>query len=207
MVTQLDSAVPDLPVEWTGIWSDVAKELRRYRADGMAHLVTEDVVRFATIQVLARSHVNPAILRVEYPHPVIRHSKIDLTVGLPPSNVIEFKYPREPNEKNAAWTMTLGEILKDFYRLAIIEGQVRRQVILVTTGRLRRFLESSAKRHYLVMSPERVELVPDTIAALPASASSILTSLYSHHVMATGTTYAIDDDLRLTAYLVAASIE
>jgi hypothetical protein len=170
------------------------------------HLVTEDVVRFVTIQVLARSNINPAILRVEYPHPVIRHSKVDLTVGLPPGDFIEFKYPREPNEKNAAWTMTLGEILKDFYRLAIIERQVRRQVILVTTGRLRRYLESSVKRHHLVMSPERVELVPDTIAALPSTASSILTSLYSHHVMATGTTYAIDDDLRLTAYLVAASI-
>lgn len=207
MIAPQGPELPDLPVEWTSIWSDVAKDLRRYRADGMAHLVTEDVVRFTTIQALAQSNISPTVLRMEYPHPVIRHSKIDLTAGLPPSDFIEFKYPREPNEKNAAWTMTLGEVLKDFYRLAIIEGQVRRQVILVTTNRLRRYLESSVRRHRLVLSPERVELVPETIASLPATAGRALTGLHSHHVIATGATYVIDDDLRLTAYLVAPIIK
>jgi hypothetical protein len=195
--------VPDLSAEWKGIWSKVAEELGRYRADGLSHLVTEDVLRFATIQALARSNVDPASLRIEYPHPVIRGGKIDLAIGFPPGDVIEFKYPREPNEKNAAWTMVLGEVLKDFYRLAVIKGQVRRQVVLVATARLRRFLESSAQRHRLILSPERVELVPEVIAALPATAIRILSDLQAHHVKAAGTTYIIDDNLRLISYLVS----
>lgn len=43
---------------------------------------------------------------------------VDLVITQDPRAAIEFKYPREPRETNAAWTQHLGELLKDFYRLA-----------------------------------------------------------------------------------------
>jgi hypothetical protein len=47
-----------------------------------------------------------------------RIDAVDLVVSEPELAAIEFKYPREPRETNAAWTQHLGEALKDFYRLA-----------------------------------------------------------------------------------------
>lgn len=50
--------------------------------------------------------------------------------------LVEFKYPREPVEKNAAWTMTLGEVLKDFLRLAVDPGQVTGLFVYAESRRL-----------------------------------------------------------------------
>lgn len=47
--------------------------------------------------------------------------------------------PREPSEQNAAWTETLGEVLKDLYRLARIPAGDRIFVYL-ESERLRRYM-------------------------------------------------------------------
>jgi hypothetical protein len=106
------------------VWAAVAAELREYRQRGLAGLMTEDTVRFATARALIDAGVAPSGLRAEWPHPALRGSRVDLAVGgEPPSALIEFKFPREPTEQNAAWTMALGEVLKDFYRLAACRGR------------------------------------------------------------------------------------
>jgi hypothetical protein len=132
------------------IWRMVAGELHGYRRDGMAGLLTEDTVRFAAARAFVAGGADPAGLNVEWPHPVLTGSRIDLTAGgRPPRALIEFKYPREPNEKNAAWTMTLGEVLKDFYRLATCPGQIDRLFIYVETAPLRRYMTRTAARYGL----------------------------------------------------------
>jgi hypothetical protein len=95
------------------VWEAVAAELRIHRQRGLGRLLTEDTVRFATARALVDAGADPAALHVEWPHPALKGSRIDLVCAGPtPTLLVEFKYPREPVEKNAAWTMALCEVLK-----------------------------------------------------------------------------------------------
>ncbi len=64
---------------------------------------------------------------------------MDLVVGRPPTGVVELKFPRDPRVYNAADTMTVGELLKDFCRLAIAPFE-RRFAVQVLQGRLLKHL-------------------------------------------------------------------
>jgi hypothetical protein len=78
----------------------------------------------------------------------VKDARVDLVVGSDrPGALIELKYPRESNPANAAWTMTLGEVLKDFYRLASYPGGVDRLFVRVETAHLRRYMVGVAARH------------------------------------------------------------
>jgi hypothetical protein len=80
-----------------GIWEAVAAELGTYRRRGLGQLLTEDTVRFATARALVDAGVDPAELRVEWPHPVLKGSRVDLVAGgQQPAVLIEFKFPPEP---------------------------------------------------------------------------------------------------------------
>ncbi|WP_197285705.1 hypothetical protein [Nocardiopsis sp. NRRL B-16309] len=147
---------------------------------------------------------DPQDLRVELPHPELKGSRIDLVVGQPPSAFIEFKYPREPNEKNAAWTMTLGEVLKDFYRLAACPGAAERLFVYVETPRLRRYMAGIAQRHGIALDVDEVVLPPDAMAQLPMTARrSIGVELPTSYVRARRSVAVdVDDGLRLNVYQV-----
>jgi hypothetical protein len=189
------------------VWESVAAELRGHRADGLSSLITEDTVRFATARALVAVGCEPGGLRVEWPHPALPGSRVDLVVGgLPPAALVEFKYPREPTEQNAAWTMTRGEVLKDFYRLAAYAGDADRIFVYVETGRLHRYMAGRARVDGIDLDRDVVELKPANAARLPATAARIIgAELAEHHVV--GRRFAlidVDSELRLIAFEIDA---
>jgi hypothetical protein len=157
------------------VWVHVAAEVRDHRERGFGALLTEDAVRFCAARALADAGVDTGRLRVEVSHPALKGARIDLVVGGDrPVALIEFKYPREPNLVNAAWTMTLGEVLKDFYRLAAHPGVVDRVFVYVETAHLRRYMAGVAARHGVDLDVDAVVLEPVQVAALPRTATSII---------------------------------
>jgi hypothetical protein len=135
---------------------------------------------------------------------VLKGSRVDLVVGRPPVTVIEFKFPREPNEQNAAWTMALGEVLKDLYRLAVFPGRVDRLFVYVEASRLRRYMAGAARRYGLDLDVEQVALRPGDAARLPTTAAQIIgADLAAYHVKARRIFLGdIDEALRLAVYRV-----
>ncbi len=128
---------------------------------------------------------------------------MDLVVGGAPHAAIEFKYPREPNEKNAAWTMALGEVLKDLYRLSLLPvGE--RLFVYVETERLHRYMTGAAQRYGMSVHGDRLELKPEEASALPPSAASIIgQDLLARTVSATRLERLdAGQGLTLTVYLV-----
>lgn len=188
------------------VWDAVAAELREHRRSGLGRVLTEDVVRFATARALVRAGADPAGLRVEWPHPVLRGSRVDLAVGGdPPAALVEFKFPREPNEKNAAWTMMLGEVLKDFYRLAVYQGKADRLFVYVESARLRSYMAGAAERYGLDLDADEVALQPANAERLPNTAArTVGAELAAHHVTARRLALAHIDELRLAVYVVDA---
>ncbi|CRK61110.1 hypothetical protein [Alloactinosynnema sp. L-07] len=145
----------------TTLWQAVASEIRGYRSRGLARVLTEDTIRFATVRALVDAGVEPTRLRVEWPHVGLTDSLIDLVVVDVdrPAALIGFKYPREPNEKNAAWTLALGGALQDFYVLAAYPGVADRLLVHVETARLHRRMEDSTRRYGLEVEVEEVAIV------------------------------------------------
>lgn len=193
---------------WRGTeaWETVASELRGYRQHGFGNVITEDIVRFAAIKALAQAGIDSGQMHTERPHPKLKGSRVDLVVGQPPVALIEFKYPREPNEKNAAWTMTLGEVLKDLYRLAAFPGRTDRLFVYVETSRLRHYMAGAARRHGFDLDSKHVALRPAMAAGLPETAARIIgRELAAHEVTARRVVLLdIDDGLRLAVYDVDA---
>lgn len=160
-------------IDWDGVWRSTAAQLERYRDAGLENLLTEDVVRFAAIQQLVSAGVSPQTLEAEWRRPGVPDA-VDLVVCRPSFAAIEFKYPREPRETNAAWTQHLGEALKDFYRLAHMPAQFSdRWCAQLLSGRMRRYLDGVAERHGVRLGlavGEQTLLDPARIRALPATA-------------------------------------
>lgn len=187
------------------VWAQVVAELRGHRERGFGALLTNDAVRFCVARALADAGVDASWLRVEVPHPVLKGARVNLAVGGDrPLAVIELQYPREPNPANAAWTMTLGEVLKDFYRLAAYPGVADRVFVYVETDHLRRYMLGVTARHGVNLDVDTVHLRPAEIAALPTTATGIIgPQLVGHSVTAQRfAVLPIDDTLRLAVYHV-----
>ena len=185
------------------VWQTVAAELRAHRRAGLSALLTEDTVRFATARALVQVGVEPGLLRVEWPHPDLKGSRIDLVIGRPrPTALIEFKFPREPIEVNAAWTMAMGEILKDLYRVAVYSAAADRLFVLVESARLRRYLARSGSRYGFDLDGDQLDLQPTAIAGLPDTATAIIgPQLVSHHVKGRRIhVVEVDEELRLSVF-------
>lgn len=99
---------------------------------------------------------------------------VDLVVTECPRAAIEFKYPREPREKNAAWTQHLGELLKDFYRLAHMPTDFEeRWCVQLLSPHVQSYLARVSDRLDvdIAQSPgHTTELRPDVMQKLPATA-------------------------------------
>lgn len=106
----------DPPLDLTPVWSDLARRMKAYMDDGFGHLLTEDVLRFEVVKLVA-SRFGPADLETEVRIPDV--GVIDLAMHGDRSVAIEFKYPRDPGSSASADTMTLGELLKDVYKVAL----------------------------------------------------------------------------------------
>ena len=170
-----------MTIEWRDIWMAVSGELSEHDSAGLQAFLTEDVVRFATVRALARGGVSPAELHTEWR---AAGPAIDLAVGEPVHTAVEFKFPREPHEKNAAWTQHLGELLKDFFRLAHLPASVGdRWCVQVVSERLRRYLDGVETNHglRLGMSAGDVTFIgPDVHRVLPRTASDRLAPWSEH---------------------------
>lgn len=161
-------------------------------------------MRFCAARALAAAGVDASWLRVEVPHPVLKGARIDLVVGIAQSiALMELKYPREPNPPNAAWTMTLGEVLKDLYRLAAYPGAVDRVFVYVETAHLRRYMTGVAARYGVNLDTDIVILRPAAITALPSTATAVIgPQLVAHQVTAQRLALLpIDESLRLAVYI------
>lgn len=158
--------------DWLRVWSLTAALLDSYRVAGLESLLTEDVVRFATIQQLASLGVRAFRIEPEWRRAGVTDA-VDLVVTGAVPAAVEFKFPREPKETNAAWTQHLGQALKDFYRLAFMPAEFAdRWCVQLLSRRMRRYLDSTAERYGVrlgatvgaatVLEPALVERLPGT---------------------------------------------
>lgn len=190
----MDSAVGDPEQNGptlTGVWERLAEVMSRHYRAGRRHLLTEDVLRFATVALLEDHGVAPQDLAIEVALPGSLRGKLDLSIGR--DTAIEFKFPRDPkSEVSAADTMTFGEMLADIYRLATLPYRHRLAVWLVH-DRLAAYLGRAAYRHAITWPTgpgTMLELPPGLRGRLPATASVLLPALDDTWVRARVTVHA-----------------
>lgn len=162
---------------WPEVWADVANDLGEAWTAGFGRLVTEDVLRFSTVKQLVGQGVPPGNVEIEWRRPDVRDS-VDLVVNSDPMAAIEFKYPREPREVNAAWTQHLGEMLKDFYRLAHMPANFEeRWCVQLVSPRVARYLSGVGDRHGVDIARSAghiTELHMERVRGLPRTATRSL---------------------------------
>jgi hypothetical protein len=157
---------------------------------------------------LVDAGVAPTSIESEWRRPGVRDA-VDLVVTLPSLVAIEFKYPREPRETNAAWTQHLGEALKDFYRLATMPSEVSgRWCVQLWSTRVTRYFDGVAERHgvHLGIRPgQRTRLDREAVRSLPPTATGRLERWLPHLPDVTATCVAaepVSAELTLLAHLV-----
>lgn len=164
-------------VDWPLIWQQSARRLRRHAEQGLSDLLTEDVLRFEAVQELVATGSSPGSIVSEWRRPPVRDA-VDLVVTAPDLVAIEFKYPREPRETNAAWTQHLGESLKDFYRLACMPADVaQRWCVQLWSRRAQSYFDGVSNRSGLALGTApglRTYLDAAIVRSLPATATGQL---------------------------------
>lgn len=195
-------------VDWAAVVHDVADQLGAHRRAGRSHLLTEDTVRMCTILALEHASITPDRLRIEVPVPVLAGGKIDLAVDGLTGVVIELKYPRGSRTGISPDTMTAGELLRDFLRVALVDANDR-WVIQVIDQRLKRYLTNFAARHgftWAFDTGNQMAVERDVLAGLPKTSldaiGSIPWRLPVRGICVLG--QEVDDGLTLFAYRVAA---
>lgn len=198
-------------IHWDEIWRATASQLNEYRDAGLENLLTEDVVRFSTVQQLAAAGTPPSQIEAEWRRVGVPDA-VDLVVLDSSPAAVEFKYPREPRIMNAAWTQHLGEVLKDFYRLAHMPTDFhQRWAAQLLSRRMRLYLDGVAERHEvrLGLSPgESTLLDPVRVGALPATAHRSLTRWLPVLPVVEArcvSAHPVGDDLLLVVHAVAAA--
>lgn len=165
-------------LHWPDVWAAVAADLGRSWSTGLGRLVTEDVVRFATVKALVERGVPAERLESEWRRPGVPDS-VDLVITGAPHAALEFKYPREPRQTNAPLTQHLGEVLKDFYRLAYMPADFdERWCVQLLSTRIARYITGVADRHgvHIAARPGHVTVLqPNLVRSLPATATGRLT--------------------------------
>jgi hypothetical protein len=160
------------PVDWIVVWRAVAARVDSHTAAGRTHVLTEDVLRFETVLALEDLGVSADRLRVEVLAPALAGGKLDLVVDPPRGTVVEFKFPRDSSTGISPDTLTLGALLRDFFRVAAVPAQ-QRWVVQLLNVRLIRYLDSAHRRYGLgwAAAPgQRLQLAPAAVSSLPATA-------------------------------------
>lgn len=190
------------PVNWAEIWTDVARQLRTHRAAGRGHVLTEDSVRLCTILSLQSGGVPPQALQIEVFDPVLKGGKVDLVVSDPVGRtVLELKYPRGSRTGISPDTMTFGELLRDFLRVALLPAEDR-WVVMVLGAALRRYISRNSAGWWVEQPSETLTLTRSDLEALPKTARDAIGPLeWMLPVIATCmAAEPIDVDLALFAY-------
>ena len=192
-------------VDWERCWEDVAAVLRGHIDAGRQHLLTEDVVRFALAGILEAQGVTPD--RIAFEHRVAGIGPIDLVIDATPGTLgaaIEIKFPRDPKEKNAADTMTVGELLNDFYRLARLDA-AEAWALQIIGARLAHHLARRTDRPWVLTAGSPFKLEAGFMAALPLTArQAAAAALDDLALVADCTAVHAAGDLTVIAYRVAA---
>ncbi|MGN6243871.1 MAG: DUF7669 domain-containing protein [Motilibacteraceae bacterium] len=160
------------PQEWVQVWSTTAARMAAHRAAGRTHLLTEDVLRFEAVQALGECGVPAGRLAIEVSDRSLLRGKLDLVLDPPAGTVVEFKFPRDSVTSSSADTMTLGEMLRDFFRVAGTDAQDR-WVVQLVNERLGGYLRSAHARAglgWVDSADARLELSPAAVQALPQTA-------------------------------------
>lgn len=146
----------------------------------------------------------PDRLRVEVPNTALAGGKLDLVVDPPAGTVIEFKFPRDSRSGISPDTMTLGELLRDFIRVASVPADDR-WVVQMLNDRLGRFVDAACGRYGLGWVGRQgadLRLDADRLAALPTTATRAIgpgvRAVTGRCVVAT----AVGDGLSLYAFQV-----
>ena len=129
-------------------------------------------MRFALIVALEDHGVPASDIRIEVIEPRVE-GKLDLVVGDPPSGVVELKFPRDSRTGVSPDTMTLGEMLKDFFRLARLDAE-ERWVAQLVNDRLRRYLERRSDIIWTFQPDVAMTVERGACAGLPQTARRLL---------------------------------
>ncbi len=194
-----------LEPDWEQVWEDVAHRLGDHRAAGRKLLLTEDSVRWCTVLALEAVGVTPDRLAIEVQTPVLAGGKIDLTVDGADGTIIELKYPRASRTAISPDTMTLGELIRDFLRVAVVAASDR-WVVQVLQPELRRYLSRRDGLSWPTAVGEQLVLTREGLCAMRKTTLDAIGSLPWHlPVIATCVlAHPVDVDLSLFAFRVAA---
>lgn len=163
-------------LDWRAVWSRTADDLGESWSNGLGRLITEDVLRFSTIKALVSQGVPARDIEAEWRREGVKDA-VDLVLLGEHAVAIEFKYPREPRETNAAWTMHLGELLKDVYRLAYMPPVFRQRLsVQLITPRMQRYLAGVVDRHSIEigLSLGQRTVLSAATSGLPPTATRLL---------------------------------
>lgn len=167
-----------MEVDWTQVWGAVAAGLRDHLAAGRGHLLTEDVVRMSTVVAMQDRGVDAARLAVEVPASELGGGKLDLVMDGVTGTVIELKFPRGSRTGISPDTMTLGELIRDILRVAVVPAR-QRWVVQVINERLQRYLTNLATRHKIrwpAAAGETLILERAVLAGLPRTSLNAIGS-------------------------------
>lgn len=193
---------------WSTVWEATAARLRDHWAAGRGHLLTEDTLRMSFITALGDAGIGPSRLNAEVYAPALGMGKLDLCIDGHAGTIIELKYPRDSRkDAGSADTMTLGELVRDFCRVGVVDAR-ERWVAQVIHARLARYLAAATARYELEWATEpgqRMALQRDAMQRLPRAARTCIgDTAWLLPVQATcAARVNIVDGLVLIAYRVA----
>lgn len=171
-----DRPAPRTELDWARLWATVAQRIAAHGHAGRTHLLTEDVVRFETVLALGELGVTPDRMAVEVRASPLVGGRLDLVVDGLAGAVVELKFPRDNRTGISPDTMTFGELLRDFLRVAVAPA-ADRWVVQLLNDRLARYVTAACQRGGLQWSGVRggqVRLPAAAVAALPRTATQAI---------------------------------
>jgi hypothetical protein len=156
------------------IWGAVAQRLEEHHRAGRGHLLTEDVLRFASVIELQKRGIDAARMRPEHPVPAVS-GKLDLVIDDPPIAGIEFKFPRDSRRGFSPDPMTLGELLKDYFRLAHLDLP-ERWIVQVLNDRMCGYLGRRSELRWVWERGQILSIPPNLIATLPVTTQRVFST-------------------------------
>jgi hypothetical protein len=166
-------------------------------------------MRMCLIEALDDAGVGPSRLASEVYTPALGLGKVDLCIDGHTGTVIELKYPRDSRkDAGSADTMTFGELVRDFCRVAVVDASDR-WVTQIIHARLARYLTAATGRYGLdwAANPGQVMVLERAaLERLPRAALACIgETAWKLPVRATCVSQVnIVDGLVLHAYRVAA---